>query len=182
MSKFNVPSKSEVSENNKAIFDKLESGLGFVPNLYAYYAKNETALGDYLALQNRKSTLSKKEREVVNLVVSEINGCNYCLSAHTVIGKMNGFSPEQIEEIRGGAAAFDEKLEALAKFTVEVTSNKGKVSEEIKNAFFDAGYTEANLIDVVINIGDKVISNYIHNIAGFAIDFPIAQPLKIEVA
>jgi len=85
MQKFNVPSKSEVSENNQAIFDQLEKGLGFVPNLYAYYAKNETALGDYLNFQNRQTTLSKKEIEVVNLVVSQYNGCKYCQSAHTVI-------------------------------------------------------------------------------------------------
>lgn len=68
MTKFTVPTRGEVSENNQAIFDNLQKGLGFVPNLYAYYAKNETALGDYLALQNRKSTLKVKEREVINLV------------------------------------------------------------------------------------------------------------------
>jgi hypothetical protein len=67
---FLVPTKNEVSETNQAIFDNLEKGLGFVPNLYAYYAKNETALADYLALQNRKSTLKAKEREVINLVTS----------------------------------------------------------------------------------------------------------------
>jgi len=67
MSKFQVPTRDEVSENNQAIFDNLQKGLGFVPNLYAYYAKSETALADYLALQNRKSTLKAKEREVINL-------------------------------------------------------------------------------------------------------------------
>lgn len=91
MSNFTVPIKAEVSTDNQAIFDQLEKGLGFVPNLYAYYAKNDTALGDYLALQNRKSTISKKEREIVNLVVSQYNGCRYCQSAHTVLGGMNGF-------------------------------------------------------------------------------------------
>ncbi len=93
---FNVPTKNEVSENNQAIFSQLEKGLGFVPNLYATYAHNDTALGDYLALQNRKSTLTAKEREVINLVVSQINECAYCLAAHTALGKMNGFTDEQI--------------------------------------------------------------------------------------
>ena len=92
MKAFTVPTRDEVSENNQAIFDNLQKGLGFVPNLYAYYAKNETALGDYLALQNRKSTLKAKEREVINLVTSQINGCRYCQSAHTEMGKMNGFT------------------------------------------------------------------------------------------
>ena len=174
---FSVPTKAEVSANNQAIFDNLQKGLGFVPNLYAYYAKNETALGDYLALQNRKSTLKAKEREVINLVTSQINGCRYCQSAHTVLGKMNGFTEDQVIELRKGSASFDSKLDSLVKFTAAVVNNRGKVSEDVKEEFFAAGYTEANLIDVVIVVGDKVISNYIHNLTGFEIDFPIAPEL-----
>ena len=178
MSRFNVPTRNEVSETNQQVLDQLEKGLGFVPNLYAYYAKNETALPDYLGFQNRKTTLSKKEKEVVNLVVSQFNGCRYCQSAHTVISKMNGFTDEQILDIRSGNVSFDSKLEALANFTLAAVENKGRVDEATKEAFFNAGYTEANLIDVVFNIGDKLISNYIHNLADFAIDFPVAPELE----
>ncbi len=174
---FTIPTKAEVSETNQSLFDNLQKGLGFVPNLYAYFAKSETALGDYLALQNRKSSLRAKEREVINLVTSQINGCRYCQSAHTVIGKMNGFTDEQILEIRKGTALFDSKLDALAKFTASVVTNRGKATEESKNNFFAAGYTEANLIDVVIVVGDKIISNYIHNLTEFEIDFPIADAI-----
>lgn len=177
MTKFTVPTRGEVSENNQAIFDNLQKGLGFVPNLYAYYAKNETALGDYLALQNRKSTLKAKEREVINLVTSQINGCRYCQSAHTVLGKMNGFTDEQVIEMRKGSASFDTKLNALVKFTASVVENRGRATVESKDAFFEAGYTEANLIDVVIAVGDRTISNYIHNVVDFPIDFPIAPEL-----
>lgn len=177
MSQFNVPSREEVSQNNQAIFDQLNSKLGFVPNLYAYYAKNETALGDYLQFQGRTSTLKAKEKEVVNLVVSQANGCSYCQAAHTAIGKMNGFTDEQIIELRKGTAKFDDKLDALALLAGEAINNKGKVSDATKTNFFAAGYTEANLIDVVFAIGDKLISNYIHNIADFAIDFPLAPEL-----
>jgi uncharacterized peroxidase-related enzyme len=177
MTKFTVPTRSEVSENNQAIFDNLQKGLGFVPNLYAYYAKNETALGDYLTLQNRKSMLKAKEREVINLVTSQVNGCRYCQSAHTVLGKMNGLTDEQVLEIRSGSASFDSKLDALAKFTKAVVEGKGTIEQEIKDDFFEAGYTEANLIDVIIVVGDKVISNYIHNLTGFEIDFPLAPAL-----
>lgn len=181
MRQFTVPTRDEVSENNQAIFDNLNTSLGFVPNLYAYYAKNETALGDYLALQNRKSTLKAKEREVINLITSQINGCEYCQSAHTVLGKMNGFSENEILELRSGSASFDAKLDALVRFTADVVNNKGKATQESKDAFFAAGYSEANMIDVVIVVGDKVISNYIHNLTGFAIDFPLAPVLEEAV-
>ncbi len=174
---FTVPTREEVSANNQGIFDNLRKGLGFVPNLYAYFAKSETALGDYLTLQNRKSSLKAKEREAINLVVSQINGCRYCQSAHTVLGKMNGFIDEQVMELRLGSASFDSKLDSLVKFAASVTENRGKATVDAKEAFFAAGYSEANMIDVVIMVGDKIISNYIHNLTGFEIDFPLAEEI-----
>ncbi len=174
---YTVPAKTDVSAANQAIFDNLQKTLGFVPNLYAYFAKNETALGDYLALQNRKNTLRAKEREVINLVTSQLNGCRYCQSAHTVLGKMNGFTDEQVLEIRKGSATFDSKLNALAKFTASVVENRGRATHESKEAFFAAGYDEANMIDVIIIIGDKIISNYLHNLTEFEIDFPVADKI-----
>jgi len=174
---FIVPTRDEVSSGNQNIFDNLQKGLGFVPNLYAYFGKNDTALADYLAFQNRKSTLRAKEREVINLVTSQINGCRYCQSAHTVLGKMNGFTDAEVLEIRGGKASFDTKLDALAKFTASVVKNRGKATHESIEAFFEAGYTEPNLIDVIMVVGDKIISNYIHNLTQLEIDFPLADQL-----
>ena len=182
MSTFNVPTREEVSENNQAIFDQLEKGVGFVPNLYAAYAYNDTALGDYLALQNRKSTLSAKEREVINLVVSQVNECIYCLSAHTALGKMNGFSDEQILEIRSGEASFDEKIDALARFVRNITINRSKPDAEVVENLFAAGYTKANLIDILLVIGDKVISNFLHGTTQVPVDFPVAPELEAAIA
>lgn len=174
---FKVPGRADVSAHNQAIFDSLQKNVGFVPNLYAYFAKSETALPDYLALQNRKTTLSTKEREIINLVTSQINGCRYCQSAHTVLGKLAGFTDDQVMEIRHGRASFDAKLDALARFVASIVEKRGKAGEDLKEAFFAAGYTEANMIDVVIAVGDKTISNYIHNLTELEIDFPLAEEL-----
>ena len=182
MKNFAVPTRDQVSEDNQAIFDKLEKGLGFVPNLYATYAYNDTALGDYLALQNRKSTLKAKEREVINLVVSQVNECAYCLAAHTALGKMNGFSDAQILEIRGGAASFDTKIDALARFVKDITINRSKPSPDVTAQLFAAGYTEANLIDIIMVIGDKIISNFIHGTTQIPVDFPAAPALETTTA
>ena len=81
MKTITVPAYEQVSPANQAIFDNLKKGLGFVPNLYATFAHSDTALGTYLALQNAKSSLSPKAREVINLVVSQVNSCAYCLAA-----------------------------------------------------------------------------------------------------
>lgn len=177
MSNINVPTRAEVSSKNQEIFDNLEKGLGFVPNLYATYAHSDTALENYLAFSSAKTSLSAKEKEVVNLAVSQVNDCIYCLSAHTAIGKMNGFNDEQILEIRSGRASFDEKLDALAQLAKNITENRGKTDQNVLDNFFNAGYNKANLIDTISLVGDKTISNYIHSTTKVPVDFPVAQPL-----
>ncbi|MBB3701005.1 carboxymuconolactone decarboxylase family protein [Flammeovirga yaeyamensis] len=178
MSQFTVPSIDQVSAQNQEIFGQLKEKLSFVPNIYAYIGKHDTGLGDFLAFGNRKSTLSNREKEIVNLSVSELNGCEYCLSAHTAISKMNGFSEAEIIQIRSGNIQFDDKLKALGTFVKSVAENSGKVDEATKNAFFNAGYNEQDLIDVVLSIAEISVTNYIHNLTKIAVDFPLAQPLN----
>ncbi|MBS1509956.1 MAG: carboxymuconolactone decarboxylase family protein [Bacteroidetes bacterium] len=174
---FTVPTREQVSDNNKAVFDNMQKAFGKVPNLYALFALNETALPDYLALQNRKSTLSFKEREIINLVVSQVNDCKYCVPAHTAVGQMAGFTEEQIIEIRRAQISFDTKFDALAKFVKETTINRGRPSQHAAEVLFNTGYTQANVIDIMIVIGDKIISNYLHNFTQIPVDWPAAPQL-----
>lgn len=178
MSQFTVPTREEVSEKNQLIFDNLNSNLGFVPNLYATIAFSDTALEGYLQFQNVKTLFSKKEKEAINLAVSEINGCRYCQSAHTLLGKMNGFSDDQILSIRQGETSWDSKLDALVKLTQKITAGRGaKVAVEL-TAFFNAGYTKAHLVDLILAIGDKTVMNLLHNVTQIPIDFPVAPELE----
>jgi len=177
MSAFNVPTRSEVAENNQAIFDKLTNVLGFVPNLYATFAHSDTALGDYLTLQNRQTSLTAKEREVINLVVSQVNDCEYCLAAHTTLGKMNGFSEEQILDIRSGEITFDDRLSALEAFVRDTTINRGKPDPSSVDQLLGAGYSKGQLVDILVVIGDKIISNYLHGVTQIPVDFPAAPVL-----
>jgi len=148
-----------------------------VPNLYATFAHSEHALGNYLTLQNGKSSLTAKEREVINLVVSQVNECAYCLAAHTVLGGMVGFTPEQIIAIRKGGAAFDGRLDALARLVKSAAEHRGHAAPALVEAFFAAGYSEGNLVDVVMVIGDKIITNYLHALTQVPVDFPAAPAL-----
>ena len=177
MTTFNVPARDQVSPANQALFDKLKKGLGMVPNLYAALALSEHALGSYLALQDAKSSLTGKAREVVNLVVSEVNRCEYCLAAHTVIGKMHGFTDEQVLEIRSGRAGFDPKFDALARLTRSLVSERGRADPALVDAFFAAGWSKENLIDTIVIVGDKTITNYLHAITRVPLDFPAAPRL-----
>lgn len=177
MTTINVPTRDEVSSQNQAIFDNLKKALGMVPNLFATFAHSETALGNYLALQNAKSSLMGKSREVVNLVVSQVNDCDYCLAAHTMLGKMVGFTDEQIMELRHGRASFDAKFDSLARLAKSVAEHRGHAEQSVINSFFAAGWTKENLVDAIVIVGDKTISNYLHAVTKVPVDFPAAPPL-----
>ncbi|MFT6865989.1 MAG: putative peroxidase-related enzyme [Cyclobacteriaceae bacterium] len=177
MTNFSVPTREQVTPKNQEIFDNLKKQVGFVPNLYATYAHSETALGDFLTLSGRITSLSGKEKEIINLVVSEVNNCAYCKAAHTAIGKMNGFTDEQILEIRSGAASFDSKYDTLAKFVKNAVENRSHPDAEVVDNLLAAGYTKENLIDAIMVIGEKTISNFVHGTSHVPVDFPAAQEL-----
>ncbi len=181
MKKFTVPSRDQVAPANQAIFDTLNKALGFVPNLYATIAYSENGLGRYLAFQNAKTTLSNKEKEAVNLVVSEVNNCIYCKSAHTLIGKMNGFTDEQLLNIRREKAD-NPKLNALVKLAASITRNRGNAEAELVDDFYAQGYSNENLVDLVLQISDKTAMNYLHNLTKVPVDFPLAVELETEAA
>jgi uncharacterized peroxidase-related enzyme len=182
MTTITVPTRDDVSPANQGIFDALKKQLGFVPNLYATLAHSENALGSYLALQSAKSSINAKSREVVNLVVSQVNACEYCLAAHTALGKMNGFTDAQILEIRSGRASFDTKLDALARLTRSIAENRGHADEALVEAFFAAGWTTENLVDAIVTIGDKTVTNYLHATTKVPVDFPAAPALNSAIA
>jgi len=177
MTTINVPTREEVSPANQAIFDNLKKGFGMVPNLFATLAHSENALATYMAFQGAKSSVTGKAREVVNLVVSQVNECEYCLAAHTMVGKMSGFTDAQIIEIRRGHASFDAKLDALARLTKGIAQSRGHVDHSLVEAFFAAGWTKENLVDTIVAIGDKTVTNYLHSTTQIPVDFPAAPRL-----
>ena len=177
MNNFNVPTRNEVSATNQKIFDNIEKSVGFVPNIYATMASSDNALKNFLDFANSKSSLKTKEKEVINLAVSELNKCQYCISAHTAIAGMNGFTPEQITELRSGQASFEPKLDTLAKLSRNIAENRGATNSEVLNNFFAAGWTKENLMDVINQVGEITITNYLHRTTEVPIDFPAAQAL-----
>jgi uncharacterized peroxidase-related enzyme len=173
---FSVPTKESVSPANQAIFENLQKALGFVPNLYATIGYSDNGLGRFLAYQNAKTSLSNKEKEAVNLIVSQVNGCVYCQSAHLVLGKLNGFSDEQLTEIRHGKSS-DAKLNSLVKLAADITKNRGNADNDSVEDFFAQGYTNENLVDLILLISDKTAMNYLHNLTNVPVDFPLAPEL-----
>jgi AhpD family alkylhydroperoxidase len=174
---FTVPARESVSAVNQSLFDKLLKGVGMVPNLYATFAHSETALGDYLALQGRKTSLTLKEKEVVNLVVSQVNECEYCLAAHTVLGQKAGFTADEVLAIRRGESVGHERLDLLARFVKAVAETRGRDVQGELAALLDAGFTRENVVDIVVAVGDKTITNLLHNVTRVEVDFPAAPSI-----
>jgi AhpD family alkylhydroperoxidase len=176
MKTFNVPTRDEVSPANQIQFDNLNKTIGMVPNLYATMAYSDNGLARYLAFQGGKTSLNNKEKEAVNLITSEVNGCRYCQSAHTVIGKLNGFSDADVLDLRSGVSK-NPKINALVGLAKEIMETRGRVSDDALDAFYAAGYTNGNLVDLILQISDKIAMNYLHNLTQVKIDFPLAPEL-----
>ena len=172
--------KDQVNETNAAIFDDLNSKLNMVPNLYATTANSDVALKAILEYGNTLGggALSAKDAEVVALTVSQLNGCNYCLAAHTAISKMNGISEEDTVAIRKSTFDGDAKLSALATLTKDLAENRGNASEANVQAFFDAGYSKGALVEVIGLISVNTFTNFLNNFAGTDVDFPAAPSLN----
>ena len=176
MKTFTVPTRDQVVPANQAIFDNLQKALGFVPNLYAAIAYSDNGLARFLAYQNAKTSLSNKEKEAVNLIVSQVNGCIYCQSAHLVLGKMNGFTDEQLLDIRK-EKSLDAKLNSLVRLAADITRNRGNASPSNVNDFFAQAYTDENLVDLILQVSDKTVMNYLHNLTKIHVDFPLAPAI-----
>lgn len=172
MQKFSIPKYQELSAENQRVLDNIREGLGFVPNIYAILAKGQHALDSYFQFQCRKSFLQKKEKEIINLVVSQVNGDLYGQTAHTMFCRLNDFGPEDLINLRVGFCSADKKIEALAKMSAEIVKMSGAITESTLQTFFSVGYTEAHLVEVVMTIGEKIILNYLWKITQTPIDFP----------
>lgn len=178
MRTFEVPTREQVSPETQAIFDNLEKQVGMVPNLYATIGYSHAALSNYLAFQagQAKGTFNNKEREIINLAVSEVNQCQYCLAAHTAIGKMNGFTEEETLQLRGGTHA-DARYNAISKLAAAITKTHARPESALVEEFFAQGFDKAALIDLVSMVADKTFANYVHILTDVPVDFPAAKPL-----
>lgn len=159
------------------LFAAIKSKLGKVPNAYDTIGSNspvalEALLNFDAALA--ATSLSKQEIEVVKLAVSEVAGCDYCLAAHTLMGKMAGLSPEAILAARRGSATGNDKLDALSTFVRSVVGTTGTVAQPVVDAVKAAGYTDTQVVDTIFAISSITFTNLLNRINDTAVDFPKA--------
>ena len=164
----------------KELLDAVKGKLGLVPNMTRAMANAPAALNGYLQLSCAlgHGTLPAKTREQIALAVSQANGCDYCLAAHTAIGRMTGLTADQIRDSRHGTAV-DPKTDALLRFARLVANTKGRVSDGDLQTIREAGYDDGAIAEVVAHVALNVFTNYFNNLAETDIDFPKAETLGV---
>lgn len=167
------------ASDTKEIFEITQSKFGFIPNMYRNIANSPGALSTYISGYNQfreRSGFTPAEQEVVFLTISQENNCAYCVAAHAMIAdKMSGVPAEVTHAIRYGEIIPAPKLAALSNFTRRLMQSHGlPVESEIKE-FLQAGYKEEQVLEVVLAIAVKTISNYINHLFNTPIDAAFAS-------
>jgi uncharacterized peroxidase-related enzyme len=183
MSRINQLASENASDRARTLLDAVKSKLGLVPNMTRAMANSPAALDGYLQLSGAlsKGGLSARLREQLSLAVAQANGCDYCLAAHSVIGKTVGLTAEQVRDSRLGTAV-DPKTDALIRFALDVVRTRGRVSDAALAEVRDAGFDDGAIAEVVAHVALSIFTNYFNNVARTDLDFPKAPELTPEPA
>ena len=149
-------------EASKEVLAAAKKKMGFVPNLMATMAESPVLVESYLTLMGLfdKTQLSETERQVILMTNNRLNGCTYCMAAHTAVSKMARIDDAVIDALRSGETIADTKLEALRQFTEIIHQTHGRPTGQQVEDFLAAGYTKETVLEVIVGTSLKVLSNY----------------------
>lgn len=183
MSRIFALNVNETTGKARELLDGVQKALGMTPNMMKTMANSPAVLEGYLGLNTAlSSTLNAKLREQIALITAETNGCGYCASAHTALGKLAGLTEEQTIAARQGTGG-DPRSDAALKFTKAVLEKRGKVSDEDIEAVKAEGFTDANIAEIVAHVALNIFTNYFNEVAQTEIDFPKVEiPLQAAAA
>lgn len=164
---------SNATGTNKKFFDALQSGLGLIPNMTRAMAQSPAVLEGYVSLNSAlsKGTLGRKLSEELALTLAGANHCDYCASAHSVLGKLAGLNETQMTAALQ-ATAEDAKPAAALKFAKVLVEKRGQIADADFQAVRAAGFTEGEIGEIVAHVALNVFTNYFNNVARTEIDFP----------
>jgi uncharacterized peroxidase-related enzyme len=175
MSRLNTPASVEASPAAaQPLLNAVKAQLGVVPNLFRVIGNSPAALEGYLGLSGAlgKGRLDARTRERIALAVAEFNGCSYCLSAHSFIGRnMAKLDDAEIAANRDGRSD-DPKAEAALRFALAVTEARGHVTDADVSAVKLAGFSDGEIVEIVLHVALNTLTNYVNEVARTVIDFP----------
>ncbi|MCK8083668.1 carboxymuconolactone decarboxylase family protein [Vibrio sp. 1CM24A] len=177
MTAFKIHTEETVSPKAKAIFAGAKNQMGVIPNLYGTMGESPELLKAYTQLHQLflETSFTAEEKTVVWQVINVEHECHYCVPAHTGIAHSMKVDPALTEALRNEEAMPTEKLQALKDFTLQIVRQRGNVTEEQMEAFFAAGYTQQNVLEIILGLSQKVISNYTNHVAKTPVDAMFQQ-------
>lgn len=178
-----IPTVSNPSSETQVMFDAIKGKLGMVPNLFQTLAQSPAVLESYLNFSGalNKTKISAGLREQIALTVAGANGCDYCASAHTAIGKMVKLeSPEMTMNLEGKSA--DAKTQAALTFCRQVVETRGHVKDADVSALRTSGFSDQEIVEIVAVTMQNMFTNYANHIFATAIDFPVVSTAQIKKA
>jgi len=183
MTEFRINTEETAPENSREILLGAKKQLGFIPNLYGIMSEAPAILKAYTRISDsfEGSSFNAVEKQIVLLATSYVNICHYCMAVHSTLSQMFKIPQDIIESLRDNKPINDAKLEALRQFTIAVVEKRGWVSEEDIAKFISAGYTKAQILEVLVGVAQKTLSNYTSHIANTPLDAAF-EPNKWETA
>ncbi|MEM9530572.1 MAG: carboxymuconolactone decarboxylase family protein [Pseudomonadota bacterium] len=172
MTDFTFHTEDTAPAASKPLVATASKAFGFFPNLLAGMAEAPALLEGYMTLSGifNKTDLTETERQIILMTNNRLNGCTYCMAAHTTISQGAKVPGDVIKALRSGGPIADAKLEALRQFTIAVNEKRGWVDQDDLDAFLAAGYTKQTVLEVVLGTSLKVMSNYTNHIADTPVD------------
>ncbi|MHC8332708.1 carboxymuconolactone decarboxylase family protein [Pseudomonas sp. LB3P25] len=169
MSRITTLSLEQTTDTTRALLEGVQKKIGFLPNVFKTLAHAPAVLSAYLqhSVALGKTSLSATEKEAIFLATSQVNGCDYCLAAHTLFAGKAGLTAQDIVSARQG------QLNALATLARQITESRGHLSSEQIEAARAAGIDDARIIEVIAHVASQTLTNYLNNLALTEIDFPV---------
>lgn len=179
MARIAIPAREDAPAAAQPLLDSVHKQLGVVPNLFRLVSLSPAALQAYLGFSGALAkTLDLRTRERIALAVAEVNGCDYCLSAHTYLGlNLARIDEAEIARNRQGESS-DAKAQAAVGFAAKVAKLRGQVGDADLRTVREAGYSDAEIIEIVAVVAENVFTNFINNVAETDIDFPVVRSAK----
>ena len=178
MSRINTPKTiADSPKKSQPILENVNKMMGSVPNIFRLIGNSPAVLEGYLGLNGAlgKGQLDAATRERIAIAIANVNGCGYCNSAHTYLGsKLAKLSDEEIKQNRHGSSS-DPKADVAVQFAVATARSRGRVSEEQLQQVLDAGYSEAEALEIVAHVALNTLTNYVNEVFQTEIDFPAAE-------
>lgn len=173
MTRITAVDRNSAHDSVRRSFDAIQRQLGVVPNMMRTMAQSPRVLEGYLGLSGalRHGLLPATLQEQIALAIAEANACDYCLSAHSALGRAAGLSDDQLAESRDGRAA-DAKAHAALRFALAVLHHRGGVSDEELARVRAAGFSDGEITEIIAHVALNVLTNYLNRTANTEIDFP----------